>query len=212
MMSTWTGSRQRMSCGGATASAGPCIFIMGRQSCLSLVQYAAPDVRSDFQAADRIEDGGSCPRVCARQHKAVLRVAQNHQLARNCRKGRDHVRPLAEASQKAWLDELPRNRSRSLDAPSWLWNSVVDLIRAHETAYIGHCRLYARRKLPEAPDQNRQTDKRTQVIRPMVLLEGIELSTSPLPRECSTTELQQRAKGARRLHRLQRLKAQPRCH
>ncbi len=29
----------------------------------------------------------------------------------------------------------------------------------------------------------------------MVLLEGIELSTSPLPRECSTTELQQRAKA-----------------
>jgi hypothetical protein len=30
-----------------------------------------------------------------------------------------------------------------------------------------------------------------------VLLEGIELSTSPLPRECSTTELQQR-RGAKR--------------
>jgi hypothetical protein len=29
----------------------------------------------------------------------------------------------------------------------------------------------------------------------MVLLEGIELSTSPLPRECSTTELQQRAEA-----------------
>ena len=29
-------------------------------------------------------------------------------------------------------------------------------------------------------------------LRRMVLLEGIELSTSPLPRECSTTELQQR--------------------
>ena len=28
----------------------------------------------------------------------------------------------------------------------------------------------------------------------MVLLEGIELSTSPLPRECSTTELQQRSR------------------
>ena len=28
-----------------------------------------------------------------------------------------------------------------------------------------------------------------------MLLEGIELSTSPLPRECSTTELQQRAKA-----------------
>ena len=30
---------------------------------------------------------------------------------------------------------------------------------------------------------------------PLVLLEGIELSTSPLPRECSTTELQQRGTG-----------------
>ena len=29
----------------------------------------------------------------------------------------------------------------------------------------------------------------------LVLLEGIELSTSPLPRECSTTELQQRRTG-----------------
>jgi hypothetical protein len=29
-------------------------------------------------------------------------------------------------------------------------------------------------------------------LKKMVLLEGIELSTSPLPRECSTTELQQR--------------------
>ena len=30
----------------------------------------------------------------------------------------------------------------------------------------------------------------------MVLLERIELSTSPLPRECSTSELQQRRVGA----------------
>ena len=30
-----------------------------------------------------------------------------------------------------------------------------------------------------------------------MLLEGIELSTSPLPRECSTTELQQLAGGRR---------------
>ncbi len=32
----------------------------------------------------------------------------------------------------------------------------------------------------------------------MVLLERIELSTSPLPRECSTSELQQRREGASR--------------
>lgn len=30
----------------------------------------------------------------------------------------------------------------------------------------------------------------------MVLLERIELSTSPLPRECSTSELQQQREGA----------------
>jgi hypothetical protein len=27
------------------------------------------------------------------------------------------------------------NRNKSLDAPSWLWNSVVDLAAAHEAAY-----------------------------------------------------------------------------
>jgi hypothetical protein len=32
-------------------------------------------------------------------------------------------------------------------------------------------------------------------LKTLVLLEGIELSTSPLPRECSTTELQQRAEA-----------------
>ena len=31
----------------------------------------------------------------------------------------------------------------------------------------------------------------TKALKKLVLLEGIELSTSPLPRECSTTELQQ---------------------
>jgi uncharacterized protein (DUF2252 family) len=31
----------------------------------------------------------------------------------------------------------------SLDAPSWLWTSVVDLIAGHEAAYLEHCRLYA---------------------------------------------------------------------
>ena len=38
---------------------------------------------------------------------------------------------------------LQRNRTKSLDAPSWLWNSVVDLVAAHEAAYLHHCRRYA---------------------------------------------------------------------
>ncbi len=35
----------------------------------------------------------------------------------------------------------------------------------------------------------------------MVLLDGIELSTSPLPRECSTTELQQQRRSSYKQHR-----------
>lgn len=57
--------------------------------------------------------------------------------------GRGHARQLNAGERKAWLTELGRNRSKSLDAPSWLWNSVVDLVGAHEAAYLEHCRRYA---------------------------------------------------------------------
>jgi len=57
--------------------------------------------------------------------------------------GRAHARQLDENDRKKWLAELKRNRSKSLDAPNWLWNSVVDLVSAHEAAYLNHCRHYA---------------------------------------------------------------------
>jgi uncharacterized protein (DUF2252 family) len=38
---------------------------------------------------------------------------------------------------------LDRNRSKTLDAPSWLWLSVVELMGSHEAAYLDHCRRYA---------------------------------------------------------------------
>lgn len=57
--------------------------------------------------------------------------------------GRGHARQLDAPDHKKWLRELQRNRSKSLDAPSWLWNSVVDLVAAHEAAYLQHCRRYA---------------------------------------------------------------------
>ena len=57
--------------------------------------------------------------------------------------GRGHARQLDAGDRKRWLAELKRNRSKSLDAPSWLWNSVVDLVGTHETAYLEHCRRYA---------------------------------------------------------------------
>jgi uncharacterized protein (DUF2252 family) len=57
--------------------------------------------------------------------------------------GRAHARQLSTSDRKIWLAELQRNRSKSLDVPSWLWKSVVDLIAAHEAAYLNHCRRYA---------------------------------------------------------------------
>ena len=57
--------------------------------------------------------------------------------------GRGHARQMGVADRLAWLTELKRNRSGTLDAPSWLWNSVVDLVGTHESAYLEHCRRYA---------------------------------------------------------------------
>jgi len=57
--------------------------------------------------------------------------------------GRSHARQLARAERKAWQAELRRNRSKGIDAPSWLWAAVVDLVAVHERAYLDHCRRYA---------------------------------------------------------------------
>ncbi len=59
--------------------------------------------------------------------------------------GRAHARQLARPERKAWQAELRRNRSKSIDAPSWLWSGVVDLVGIHERAYLEHCRRYAQR-------------------------------------------------------------------
>ena len=57
--------------------------------------------------------------------------------------GRAHGRQMSPDDRSAWADELGRHRSKSLDAPSWLWRSVVDLMAAHEAAYLEHCRRCA---------------------------------------------------------------------
>ena len=57
--------------------------------------------------------------------------------------GHGHARQLDGPDRAAWLAELHRNRTRSLHAPSWLWDSVVDLVGTHEAAYLRHCRRYA---------------------------------------------------------------------
>ncbi len=57
--------------------------------------------------------------------------------------GDAHGRQMDDVTRRTWLSELARRRSKTLDAPSWLWSSVVELISMHEAAYLDHCRRYA---------------------------------------------------------------------
>jgi uncharacterized protein (DUF2252 family) len=57
--------------------------------------------------------------------------------------GKAHGRQMDAATRKSWTIELKRNHSKSLDAPGWLWRSVMELIAEHEVAYLEHCRRYA---------------------------------------------------------------------
>jgi uncharacterized protein (DUF2252 family) len=57
--------------------------------------------------------------------------------------GKAHARQMDKSGRRAWLTELRRARSKSLDAPSWLWNGIVALVSSHEAGYLEHCRRYA---------------------------------------------------------------------
>jgi len=57
--------------------------------------------------------------------------------------GKAHARQMDAATRREFRRSLRARRSKRLDAPSWLWSSVVELAAAHEAAYLEHCRLYA---------------------------------------------------------------------
>lgn len=57
--------------------------------------------------------------------------------------GKAHARQMDLAERKAWLGELRKNRSKTLDAPGWLWKSIVQLVSSHAAGYLEHCRKYA---------------------------------------------------------------------
>jgi uncharacterized protein (DUF2252 family) len=57
--------------------------------------------------------------------------------------GKAHARQMDKPTRAGWIKELDRHRSKTLDAPNWLWSSVVALIGRHEVAYLEHCRRYA---------------------------------------------------------------------
>src|ERR1700721_256700 len=50
---------------------------------------------------------------------------------------------MDKRARKKWQMVLKQNRNKKLDAPSWLWTSVVELVGRHESAYLEHCRQYA---------------------------------------------------------------------
>ena len=54
-----------------------------------------------------------------------------------------HAQQMNEQTRKRWRDGLKQSRSKSLDAPSWLWQSVVELVKEHEGGYLDHCRRFA---------------------------------------------------------------------
>jgi uncharacterized protein (DUF2252 family) len=62
--------------------------------------------------------------------------------------GKAHARQMDEPTRKQWQETLSGHRSTTLDAPSWLWASVVDLLATHEKAYLEHCRRYATEPAP----------------------------------------------------------------
>ena len=57
--------------------------------------------------------------------------------------GRAHGRQMSLETRTAWLSDLTKARPATLDAPGWLWSSVVSLLAIHEQAYLEHCRRFA---------------------------------------------------------------------
>jgi uncharacterized protein (DUF2252 family) len=56
--------------------------------------------------------------------------------------GRAHGRQIGAAERRDWRNQLLGRTSKDLEAPSWLWRSVVELISSHEAEYLEHCRRH----------------------------------------------------------------------
>jgi uncharacterized protein (DUF2252 family) len=57
--------------------------------------------------------------------------------------GKAHARQLSADLRHDWYVALQAGRTSSIDAPSWLWESIVALAARHEAGYLEHCRRYA---------------------------------------------------------------------
>jgi uncharacterized protein (DUF2252 family) len=45
--------------------------------------------------------------------------------------------------RREWGAVLASDRRGMIDAPTWLWQSIVSLAGSHEAGYLEHCRRYA---------------------------------------------------------------------
>jgi uncharacterized protein (DUF2252 family) len=57
--------------------------------------------------------------------------------------GKAHARQLSHDERAEWTRVLDADRRGAIDAPGWLWESVVALAGLHEAGYLNHCRQYA---------------------------------------------------------------------
>lgn len=57
--------------------------------------------------------------------------------------GKAHARQMDRITRMEWQSVLEHDRRGLIDAPSWLWQSVVSLAGSHEAGYLEHCRRYA---------------------------------------------------------------------
>ncbi len=69
-----------------------------------------------------------------------------------------HGRQMDAAARRMWRKDMHRGWSKGLDAPTWLWSSIVSLVASHEAAYLEHCRHYA---LESEADGQRKAGKRS---------------------------------------------------
>jgi uncharacterized protein (DUF2252 family) len=56
--------------------------------------------------------------------------------------GRAHGRQIGANERREWRNQLLGQTSKNLEAPSWLWRSVVELVSSHEAEYLEHCRRH----------------------------------------------------------------------
>ena len=57
--------------------------------------------------------------------------------------GLAHARQMDPPTRAAWCADLSKAKTTTLDAPSWLWSNIVELLAIHERAYLDHCRRFA---------------------------------------------------------------------